>query len=169
MRSSNGSAVGASTPPRARRAALAGVLTGVVLMAAAGVAEGAHLSALAPARVTAASSTFCQEADVFGKTSVGSNLMTLTPATLKSDYAKFKAAQPTILANTPASIKTDLEKIFAFDDGIFDDLSKVGWVFGELTAADLHTLALDGPKLKPQSDAVVSYLDKTCGLKLLLP
>jgi hypothetical protein len=123
-------------------------------------------SASAPA---AHSSRFCQEAAIFGKTSITSSLAALPPGTLKSDYAKFKSAQPGVLSSAPSSIKTDLTKIFNFDDGIFIDLSKVGWVFSKLTESDLQTLATNGPKLKPASDKVISYLDKTCGLKVPLP
>jgi hypothetical protein len=114
-------------------------------------------------------SRFCQAAALFGKSSISSSLATLPPATLKSDYTKFKSAQPAMLSEAPHSIKGDLGKIFSFDDGIFVDLSKSGWSVVKLSKSDLETLAVNGPKLKPAGDAVTAYLDKTCGLKLPLP
>jgi len=138
--------------------ALAGVaISSAVLLAGGGSALAAHTS------------RFCQESVVFEKSSISSNLATLPPATLKSDYAKVKGAQPAMESSAPKSIKTDLKEIFNFDDGIFVDLSKVGWVFSKLPASDLRSLGVNGPKLKPAGDKVTSYLDKTCGLKLPLP
>ena len=146
------------------RQAPAAMAAAIVALAIASVPAQA-----APLAKASASSKFCDEAQAFGKSSVSSTLLTLPPATIKADYAEFKAAQPSMEAAAPSSIKADLKKIFVFDDGIFVDLSKSGWSVAKLSPADLKTLEVNGPKLKPAVDKVTAYLDKTCGLKLPLP
>ena len=51
----------------------------------------------------------------------------------------------------------------------FTALAKANWTFAKIPPATLKTWAAAGPKLKPDSDKVISYLDKTCGLKDPLP
>ena len=99
----------------------------------------------------------------------GLNLLEQPPKTIASDDAAFKAIQPMILQVAPSSIKSDLEQIFTFDNGLFTALSKVGWTVSKLPRSELKTLGTTGPKLKPASDKVVAYLDSTCGLKLPMP
>jgi hypothetical protein len=97
------------------------------------------------------------------------NILTTPPSQLKTDYAEFRAAQPSMLASAPKSIKADLSHVFTFDDGLFTELSKVGWSIARVPHSVLATWAVQGPKLKPASDAVISYLDSACGLKLPKP
>lgn len=142
---------------------------GATLAAASTTALASRAGVSSAARHSSSTSTFCQEAVIFNKSSITNNLMTLPPATIKSDYTKFKAAWAPMLANAPSSIKDDMNKIFVFDNGIFKDLSKVGWSVAKLTEADLKYLEVNGPKLAPASDTFITYLDKTCGLKLPIP
>lgn len=114
-------------------------------------------------------SPFCQKAVDYTKSSLGKNLYALKPATLEADYKNFKAASSGWLSLAPGSIKPDLQKILAFDDGLFSALAKADWTFAKIPPATLKTWSVEGPKLKPDSDVVISYLDKTCGLKEPLP
>lgn len=113
------------------------------------------------------SSAFCQEARTFF--AHGTNLLSLPPKTIRADDAVFKAEQPKMLAAAPSSIKPDLKAVFTFDNGLFTDLSKVGWTLANLPKPVLQSLAISGPKLKPPSDKLIGYLDSTCGLKLARP
>jgi hypothetical protein len=129
------------------------------------------LVAAAAATATAAagpsaSGSFCGNAGAFSK---GVNILTVPPSQLKTDYSQFKAAQPGMLSGAPKSIKTDLTEVFNFDNGLFTALSKVGWTMAKVPHTVLATWAVQGPKLKPASDTVVAYLDKTCGLKIPKP
>jgi hypothetical protein len=115
-----------------------------------------------------AGSAFCTKfaKPMFGH---GTNLFKLKPATLKADDAVFKKDQPGALAAAPGSIKSDLKKVFAFDNMLFKDVSKVGWKISRLPHSALEKLAAEGPKLKPASDKVIGYLDAHCGMRLHKP
>lgn len=115
----------------------------------------------------ARSSAFCPAAKTFF--GHGTSLLTLPPQTIQADDAVFKSEQPKLLAAAPSSIKSDLQAIFTFDNGLFTDLSKVGWSVAKLPRSVLQSLAVSGPKLKPASDKVIGYLDSACGLKLPKP
>jgi hypothetical protein len=116
---------------------------------------------------TTAGSAFCAKAKrIFGH---GTDLFKLKPATIKAEDAVFKKDQPGAVAAAPGSIKKDLKKIFAFDNLLFKDLSKVGWKISRLSHSELATLGIKGPKLKPASDKVVGYLDAKCGMHLPKP
>jgi hypothetical protein len=135
----------------------------VALLAAAAI----FVASAGAAPTTASSSAFCQKAKlIFGK---GTDLLTLPPATIKADDAVFKADQPAVTKLAPSSIKPQLTQVFAFDNGLFTDLSKVGWSVSKLPRSVLAQLAVAGPKLRPASDKVVGYLDSTCGFKLPKP
>jgi hypothetical protein len=120
---------------------------------------------MATARPSAPTS-FCSDGGAFSK---GVNITSLPPTQLKTDAAQFKAAQPGMLSAAPRSIKTDLSKVFTFDDGLFNELSRVGWTLAKVPRSVLMTWAVEGPQLKPASDAVIGYLDAHCGLKLPKP
>jgi hypothetical protein len=136
---------------------------GVALLLAVTFAAGASATTTSPA----GGSAFCQKAHlIFGN---GTSLLSLPPATIKADDAVFKANQPAVLSLAPSSIKPDLKQIFAFDNGLFGDLSKSDWTVAKLPPAVLRSLGVSGPKLKPASDKVIGYLDATCGFKLPKP
>jgi hypothetical protein len=103
------------------------------------------------------------------RTPLLANLFKLSPAKLKAEAAVFKRDQPGALATAPGSIKRDLEKIFAFDNVFFKDVSKVGWRISRLPRSVLKKLASEGPKLRPESDKVIGYLDLHCGMHLRKP
>jgi hypothetical protein len=141
---------------------------GVALLLATTIGvTGAGAARTADSSSVARDSAFCQKAKlIFGK---GTDLLALPPATIKADDAVFKADQPSVTALAPGSIKPQLKQIFTFDNGLFTDLSKVGWSASKLPKAVLAQLAVTGPKLKPASDKVIGYLDSTCGFKLPKP
>ena len=108
-------------------------------------------------------SPFCAKVVSYAKNSPGTNLQTLTPAALKAKYTGYKSATKTLLSIAPRSIKPDLEKVFTFDNALFAALQKAGWSFSKVPPATLKSWAVEGPALKPSSDKVISYFDKTCG------
>jgi hypothetical protein len=114
-------------------------------------------------------SPFCAKVVSYAKNSPGTNLQTLTPAALKAKYTGYKSATKTLLSIAPRSIKPQLEKVFTFDNALFAALQKAGWSFAKVPPATLKSWAVKGPALKPSSDKVISYFDKTCGLKYPLP
>ncbi len=124
------------------------------------LAAGAHGSPSSTASV------FCQDAATFGH---GTALQTLPPATLKADYAKFKVLKATMVPLAPTSIRADLNQVLTFDLGLFSELSKVGYSFAKIPRTVLAKWAIEGPKLKPASDKVITYIDAKCGLKLPKP
>jgi hypothetical protein len=130
--------------------------------------SGAASSAISSAASsTNSGATFCQEAVILGKS--GTSLLRLPPAKLKADYAQFKALAPKLEAAAPSSIRSDLKAILTFDLGIFRERSKVGWTFAKIPRSVLQQWAVAGPKLKPQADKVIAYVDAKCGLKLPKP
>ncbi len=138
---------------------VAAAIGAVLVSAAAASPSSAHVSS---------GSAFCTKfaKPIFGH---GTNLFKLSPAKLKADDAVFKKDQPGALAAAPSSIKTDLGKVFAFDNMLFKDVSKVGWKISALPHKTLEKLAIEGPKLKPASDKVIGYLDAHCGMHLPKP
>ena len=114
-------------------------------------------------------SPFCAKVVSYAKNSPGTNLQTLKPAVLAAKYKGFKSATEKLLTITPSSIKPDLEKIFTFDNALFAALQKAGWSFAKIPPATLKSWATKGPALKPASDKVIAYFDKSCGLKYPLP
>ncbi len=142
-------------------------VTAIVLVAATIASPLASArSSNANAHSLAGSSPFCKAGAAFAD---GTNILTTPPSKLRTDDAAFKAAQPRMVSLAPSSIRTDLTKIFAFDNGLFTELSKVGWTIAKVPRSVLATWAVSGPKLKPASDKVVGYLDSACGLKLKKP
>jgi hypothetical protein len=140
------------------------------LFAAAAIGAAVVSAAIASPSSTRVStgSAFCTKfaKPMFGH---GTNLFKLSPAKLKADDKVFKKDQPGALAAAPSSIKPDLKKIFAFDNKLFKDVSKVGWKISRLPRSVLQKLAIQGPKLKPASDKVIGYLDSHCGMHLHKP
>jgi hypothetical protein len=139
-----------------------------LLVAAAIGAAVASAAVASPSSARATTgSAFCAKAKpMFGH---GTNLFKLSPSTLKKDDATFKKDQPGAVSTAPGSIKTDLKKVFAFDNTLFKDVSKVGWKISKLPPSVLEKLGKEGPKLKPASDKVVGYLDAHCGMHLKKP
>ena len=137
----------------------------VVVLVSLGAASSAALAS--PSARTL--SPFCTDVVAYAKSGVGANLQTLKPAALAANYKKYKAGESILLSETPSSIKPDLQKIFTFDNALFAALQKAGWSFTKLPVATLKSWAIKGPALKPASDKVISYFDKSCGLHYPLP
>ena len=114
-------------------------------------------------------SPFCAKVVSYAKNTPGTTLYTLKPAALEAKYKGFKSATVQLLSITPSSIKPDLEKVFTFDNALFTALQKAGWSFAKVPPATLKSWAVKGPTLKPASDKVIAYFDKSCGLHYPLP
>ena len=141
-------------------------LSALVLCSAVFLPAGAGA---APTRQSAAAgSTFCTDAAKFGTSGV-SNLQTQPPSVLKTDYKAFKALDGSMVPAAPTAIRTNLQKIFTFDLGLFSELSKSQWSFAKIPPTVLKQWSIAGPKLKPVSDEVIGYMNTTCHLKLAKP
>jgi hypothetical protein len=114
-------------------------------------------------------SPFCSKVVSYAKDTPGTTLYSLKPAALAAKYKGFKSATVRLLSIAPSSIKPDLQKIFTFDNALFAALQKAGWSFTKVPPATLKSWATKGPLLKPASDKVISYFNKTCGLHYPLP
>ncbi len=146
---------------RARR------LLSVTVVVLVSLAAGSSAALASPS--ARALSPFCTKWVTYAKNSPGTNLQTLKPAVLKAKYKGYKSATVTLLSLSPSSIKPDLQKIFTFDNALFAALQKAGWSFAKIPLATLKSWAVKGPALKPVSDKVTSYINKSCGLKYPLP
>ncbi len=124
------------------------------------------LVATASSAAASPQSPFCQDAAIFGK---GQALQTLPPATLKADSARFKTLSTKMVPLAPTAIRADLRSVLTFDLGLFTELSKVGWSFARVPPSVFQKWAVAGPKLRPASDKVITYIDSACGLKLRKP
>ena len=141
-------------------------LSALVLCSVAFLPAGAGA---APTRQSAAvGSTFCTDAAKFGTSGV-SNLQSLPPKVLQADYTAFKALDGSMVPAAPTAIRSNLQKIFTFDLGLFSELSKSQWSFAKIPQGVLKQWSIAGPKLKPVSDEVIGYLNATCHLKLTKP
>jgi hypothetical protein len=141
-------------------------LAALVLVSAAFLPAGAGA---APTRqAAAAGSTFCTDAAKFGKGGV-SNLQTQPPEVLQADYKAFKALHGSMIPVAPKAVRSNLQKVFTFDLGLFSELSKSQWSFAKIPPTILKQWSIAGPKLKPVSDEVIGYLNTTCHLKLIKP
>jgi hypothetical protein len=147
-----------------RRARRLLYVTVVVLV---GLAAGSSAALASPSARTL--TPFCAKVVSYAKDTPGTTLYTLKPAALEAKYKGFKSATVKLLSITPSSIKPDLEKVFTFDNALFTALQKAGWSFAKVPPATLKRWATKGPTLKPASDKVIAYFDKTCGLHYPLP
>jgi hypothetical protein len=152
---------------RKTRAVVILITSALAMVVGASFASAEERTVSASRQAVAVASPFCQDAAIFGKH--GAALQTLPPSTLKADYTRFKLLDAQMVPLAPSSIRTDLAKVLNFDLGLFKGLSKVGWSFAKLPHSVLAQWAIAGPRLKPDSDKVIAYLDKSCGLKLPLP
>jgi hypothetical protein len=137
----------------------------VVVLALAGataVAAGA-----APTTQTG-SRGFCSTARGVARSIVDSTTLPsgrVTPASLKTAYTKVAAAEPSLLATAPASLKPDLRPVFGFINVLIADFKQANWRVSNLTP-QLPTLAAQAQKVNPHLRRVRSYLDTTCKLDI---
>ncbi len=134
------------------------------VVAASGVAAKAST-----ATSVRSQSTFCRLATSYSKTKFSPVGNTLPPGTLKSDFTKLKAEEPTLVSLAPTSIKVDLQKVLGFDNLYIGEIAKVGYVPAKVPVSFDVILGRDAVALIPASAAVISYEDKACGLKLPIP
>ena len=139
----------------------------VTVVVLVGLAAGSSAALASPTARTL--TPFCAKVVSYSKSTPGTTIYTLKPAALEAKYKGFTSATKTLLTMTPSSIKPDLEKIFTFDNALFAALQKAGWSFSKVPPATLKSWATKGPALKPASDKVIAYFDKTCGLHYPLP
>ena len=139
----------------------------VTVVVLVGLAAGSSAALASPTARTL--TPFCAKVVGYSKDTPGTTLYTLKPAALEAKYNGFKSATVKLLAISPSSIKPELQKIFTFDNALFSALQKAGWNFSKVPPATLKSWATKGPLLKPASDKVIAYFDKTCGLHYPLP
>jgi hypothetical protein len=124
--------------------------------AAAGATPTAH----------AGSSSFCSIARSVGRDIVKSTTLPsgrVTPAALKTAYTKVAAAEPSLLATEPASLKPHLRPVFGFVNVLIADYKQAGWKIANLMPK-LPALAVQARKVGPHMHVVQAYLDNTCHL-----
>ncbi len=72
----------------------------------------------------------------------------VTPTALKTAYTKVAAAEPSLLATAPASLKPDLRPVFGFINVLIADFKQANWKISNLRP-QLPTLAAQADKVKP--------------------
>jgi len=87
----------------------------------------------------------------------------VTPAALKTAYTKVAAAEPSLLATEPASLKPHLRPVFGFINVLIADWKQADWKIANLQPK-LPTLAAQARKVNPHIRVVQAYLDNTCKL-----
>ena len=121
-----------------------------------------------PTSLVSGVSAFCENAATFGRTTT--DLFSLRPQALEQIFdTKFKTAQPVMLSLAPSPIRSDLRKIFAFDNRLFVEplRGRPGpWRFLQDLLEDMGGRRL---QLRPAAAKVIRYLDATCGFKLTKP
>jgi hypothetical protein len=142
---------------------LASLLVVVLALAAATAA-----SAGATPSSQAGSQSFCSTARGVARSIVNSTTLPsgrVTPAELETAYTKVAAAEPSLLATAPASLKPDLRPVFGFINVLIADFKQAGWKVSNLTP-QLPTLAAQVRKVNPHIRRVRSYLNATCKLNV---
>jgi len=85
--------------------------------------------------------------------------ITALDAELKTAYTHLKAEESIVLAESPGSLKPHFERVFAFDNMIYSELSKANWnilVF----AKNSKSLEAGAAKVKPDLAAIEAYFNK---------
>jgi hypothetical protein len=90
--------------------------------------------------------------------SAGTSMASLS-AQLKATFSKIKTAESIVLANSPGSLKPHFVRVFAFDNKVYDMLSKANWnilVF----AKNAQSLEAQAKALQPDLAAIKAYFAK---------
>ncbi|MGH2971457.1 MAG: hypothetical protein ACRDLE_04885 [Gaiellaceae bacterium] len=90
--------------------------------------------------------------------SAGQSITTLEKQ-LKASFTKIKAAESVVLANSPSSLKGHFVRVFAFDNMVFDQLSKANWSILAL-AKNAKSLEAGSLRIKPDLAAIEAYFAK---------
>ena len=136
----------------------------VVLALTAATAESAGAT---PAAQTG-SRGFCSTARGVARSIVTSTTLPsgrVTPTALKTAYTKVAAAEPSLLATAPASLKPDLRPVFGFINVLIADFKQANWRISNLRP-QLPMLAAQADKVNPHIRKVRSYLNTTCKLNV---
>lgn len=88
----------------------------------------------------------------------GASLATLGKQ-LKATFTHIKAAEAVVLANSPSSLKGHFQKVFAFDNMIYAQLSKANWNILAF-AKNAKSLEAGAQKIKPDLAAIEAYFAK---------
>ena len=86
-----------------------------------------------------------------------------TPANLKTTYTKIAAAEPSLLATAPGSMKVHLRPVFGFVNLIITDFKKVNWNPAGMSPY-YAGLAARARSVQGHLHAVKVYFDTTCKL-----
>lgn len=85
--------------------------------------------------------------------------ITSLEASLKSTYTHIKAAESVALANSPGSLKPHFERVFAFDNQVYAELSAAHWNILAF-AKNAKSLEAGALKIKPDLLAIEAYFAK---------
>jgi len=150
--------------------------TSTTVAAAAGTTAPAGTTASSTTTTAAASTTtlakgsasgsqFCQFASNVSKQSaVSAAAAASAPTSLKTDYQRLMAEEPTILAQAPAAIKGDFQTVFTYLNKFYSDLASINFDFTKLTPAMEKDFTSDSAGLSSASKAIENYVTQACGL-----
>lgn len=136
-------------------------LLALTLLGAVASSAGAATSSTATAK------DLCSEAKSVGASitnsthftpTAGSSLTSLE-ASLKASFTHIKAAESIVLAESPGSLKPHFERVFAFDNMVYSELSKANWNFVAF-AKNASSLEAGAAKVKPDIAAIQAYFNK---------
>jgi hypothetical protein len=140
----------------------------VSFLLALALSGGVAASAGAQPRFVATAGDLCSVAKGVASSLVSSGA-TITPKAgtsltslgreLQATYTHIKAAESVVLANSPGSLKPDFEKVFAFDNMVYSELSKAHWnvlVF----AKSASSLEAGVTRIRPALLAIKAYFNK---------
>jgi hypothetical protein len=132
----------------------------------ASAATTARPAARSVALATAAprTSVFCTDAANAAANNT-SAAATASVASLENDYAKLKADESIILADSPSAIKGDWQTLFTFLNKFYSELASVKYDFIKLPTSYLSTLETDGAPAEAAAKAIDAYIEKNCGIK----
>jgi hypothetical protein len=109
-------------------------------------------------------STFCLDA----ANAAGTNIATAqsaTPKSLTAAFSKLKAEEPAIISAAPSQIKGDFQTLFAYFNGFYNELAKVGYNFTKVPTSYIASLTGQESKVAAASKAIEAYMAKSCGVK----
>jgi hypothetical protein len=88
----------------------------------------------------------------------GTSIATLEKQ-LKATFTRIKSAEKVVLANSPGSLKPHFERVFAFDNMVYSELSKANWNLLAF-AKNATSLEAGAQKIHPDIVAIEAYFKK---------
>ena len=85
--------------------------------------------------------------------------ITALEASLKASFTHIKSSESLVLAESPGSLKPHFERVFAFDNMVYSELSKANWNFIAF-AKNASSLEAGAAKVRPDIVAIQAYFNK---------